>query len=143
MAWTYSGDPSASLRDEVRFLIGDTDTSDQQLSDAEVDYTLTSASDDASLAAVKCAQALAAHYARRADKTVGDLSLSYSQLSKHYLDLVAQLQATAAVALAAPYAGGISVSDKETDEDDSDRVQPAFRVGLHSYDTGTDDTKAE
>ena len=36
MAWTYDGDPSANARDAIRFLIGDTDTNDQLLADAEV-----------------------------------------------------------------------------------------------------------
>ncbi len=36
MAWTYGGDPSANARDAIRFLIGDTDTNDQLLNDAEI-----------------------------------------------------------------------------------------------------------
>ena len=37
---TYSGDPLNSPTDEVRFLIGDTNTSDFYLSDAEINYCL-------------------------------------------------------------------------------------------------------
>ena len=36
MAWTYAGDPAASNLATVRFLIGDTDTTDQLLNDAEI-----------------------------------------------------------------------------------------------------------
>ena len=32
-----------------------------------------------------------------------------------------------------PYAGGISVSDKETQEEDTDRVVPAFNRTLHTH----------
>ena len=37
MSWEYQG-PSASDKDEVRFLIGDTDVEDQLLSDEEIQY---------------------------------------------------------------------------------------------------------
>ena len=37
MAWEYEG-PSASTKDEVRFLIGDTDFEDQLLSDEEIQF---------------------------------------------------------------------------------------------------------
>lgn len=40
MSWSYSGDPSTGDKDEYRFLIGDTDESDQLLSDEEIEYTL-------------------------------------------------------------------------------------------------------
>jgi hypothetical protein len=32
MTWSYSGDPSSSSTDAVRFLVGDTDTNDQLIS---------------------------------------------------------------------------------------------------------------
>lgn len=40
MAWSYSGDPSTSKKDEVRFLIGDTNINQQILSDEEIEYML-------------------------------------------------------------------------------------------------------
>ena len=39
-ACSYSGDPSSSPRDEVRFLIGDTTPDDPLLSDPELDALL-------------------------------------------------------------------------------------------------------
>ena len=36
MAWTYSGDPSSSARDAIRFLVGDTDTNDQLVTNEEI-----------------------------------------------------------------------------------------------------------
>jgi hypothetical protein len=41
MTFTYAGDPSASTLAALRFLIGDTITGDQQLSDEEKDETST------------------------------------------------------------------------------------------------------
>ena len=40
MTWNYSGDPSLSSRDAVRFLIGDTDPNDPLVTDEEIAYAL-------------------------------------------------------------------------------------------------------
>ena len=40
MTWTYSGNPDSSVRDELRFILQDTDTNFQLLSDEELDYLL-------------------------------------------------------------------------------------------------------
>ncbi len=41
MSWTYSGNPTASALDEVRFLITDTDqTKPYTLSNEEINYAL-------------------------------------------------------------------------------------------------------
>lgn len=79
MSWSYSGDPSSSTRDLVRFLIRDTDTSDQLFSDEELDYLVTTWTNGYE-AARNAAEILAAKFTRQADtsKSVGDLSLSES-----------------------------------------------------------------
>lgn len=78
MTWSYSGNPGDSTRDEVRFLIQDTDTTDQLLSNEELDYLITAYSDDAYGAAVAAVGALIATAARAVEesKSVGDLSIS-------------------------------------------------------------------
>lgn len=99
MAWSYSGDPSDSDKDAVRFLIQDTDTDDQLLSDEEIAYTLTTAG-SLYQAAHDCAYSIASKFARLAtSKSVGDLSLSYSDRANAYytvaqrmLDLQAKRQ---------------------------------------------------
>lgn len=77
MAWTYSGDPGSSTRDEVRFLIQDTDTAEQLLTDEELDY-LIGVWTDAYAAAVAAVSALIAQASRQVEesKRVGDLSLT-------------------------------------------------------------------
>jgi hypothetical protein len=99
MTWSYSGNPASSTRDAVRFLIGDTDTNDQLLSNEEIDYTISS-SGSLYQAAHDCAYAIASSFARLASsKTVGDLSISYSdraasfyQVADRMLDLQAKRQ---------------------------------------------------
>jgi len=77
MTWTYSGNPGDSALDEIRFLIQDTDTTDQLLSDEELTY-LYGAYGDAYSAAVAAVGVLIATASRvqEESKTVGDLSLS-------------------------------------------------------------------
>lgn len=90
MTFTYSGDPASSNRDAVRFMVGDTDSTDPLLSDSEIAYLL-SVHVEAPSAAVGAARAIAGKFSREADKQrgVGDLSLSESlnqkALSYHHL----------------------------------------------------------
>lgn len=78
MTWSYSGDPSSSTLDEVRFLIQDTDTNDQLLSNEEINYLIAGYADDAYSAAVACVVALIGQASRSIEesKSVGDLSIS-------------------------------------------------------------------
>lgn len=77
MTWSYSGDPSSSTLDEIRFLIQDTNTSDQLLSNEEINYLSTEYGDPYS-AAIACVLALIGQAARSSEesKKVGDLSLT-------------------------------------------------------------------
>lgn len=90
--FTYSGDPSTSLRDEVRFLLQDTDTSMQLMTDPELDYLINkwmplyeSAYYVASVAASVVSRKFAGVVSISADGvsvSVGDLSTRYAELSK-------------------------------------------------------------
>lgn len=77
MTWSYSGDPGASNLDHIRFLIQDTDTTDQLFSNEELTYLYNSYG-DAYSAAIAAVTTLIAKGSRVAEesKTVGDLSLS-------------------------------------------------------------------
>jgi hypothetical protein len=100
MAWTYSGDPANSARDKVRFLIGDTDTTNQLLNDAEIAFLLTQWNDDAYVAASHACDSLSAKFAAKSDysKSVGDLSIStqYGAQADRYKALGASLASQAA-----------------------------------------------
>ena len=77
MTWSYSGNPGSSALDEIRFLIQDTDTNDQLLSNEELTYLYTSYQ-DAYSAAVAAVGVLIAKASRSEEesKSVGDLSLT-------------------------------------------------------------------
>lgn len=131
MTWTYTGDPADSTKDEVRFLVGDTVQSDQQVQDEEISYAI-SAESSTLRAAVRVARAIAAHYARSVEKQVGDLKIKAGDTYKNYLEIVKSLEQEAAGSLpgAAPFAGGISHATKDTTKEDSDRVEPYFSRGM-------------
>jgi hypothetical protein len=129
--WTYSGDPSDSDRDAVRFLTGLTDTTDQRINDEEIDWLLTQNNNNVYLAAAATAASVSATYTDQVDKTVGDLSLKYSQRADKYAALSKALAKEAASQSGHPtlssllvYAGGTSVSDKETRSSDTDYPAP-------------------
>lgn len=78
MTWSYSGDPSASSVDQVRFLMGDTDSTNPQLSNEEITYLLNAWNNVPYLAAAEGCMAIAGKYQSKADfsRSVGDLSIT-------------------------------------------------------------------
>lgn len=128
MTWTYTSTDLTADRDKVRTYIGDTDPSDQLLSDEQIAFALTEAGPVRSASALAC-EWIAAKFARQADKSVGDMSITYSQKAAQYTDLAQRLRREATV-LALPYFGGISQSAKDTREADTDRVKPAFTTTM-------------
>lgn len=130
MTWTYDTALTES-RDKVRLLIGDTDTNDQQFSDEEIAFFVANEPSVYHAAAESC-RALAAKYARKVDRTVGDLRLAAQQKFEHYTELAAELLRKAGSSGGiVPYAGGVSQSDKDDVAEDSDRALPAFSRTLH------------
>lgn len=152
MTWNYGTQPwnftpagafadATSLVDTVRFLIGDTNSADQQLQDGEINgalaqngVTLTTVSNTNTgpvyLAAIECCRAIIAKYSRQVDKATGGLSLSASQRAKAFKDLLISLEKQSLRHITpVPYLGGISQSDMEIDEEDDDLVQHQFKIG--------------
>lgn len=96
MSWSYSGDPGASTLDLVRFLIQDTDTNDQLLSDEEILYLIGVWSDPYA-AAIGCVSSLIAKASRGLEesKSVADLSITRRNGSRlqQWQALLKQLEA--------------------------------------------------
>lgn len=132
MTWTFNYDPSVQL-DRVRILVGDTDENDPLISDEEIGLYLTGgywAEDSDHLAASRVAGAIAAKFAKRADSlSAGGTSVNWGGLVDRYRTMatdLAELGATEAGLSAAPFAGGISISDVDARNADTDRVSPFF-----------------
>lgn len=136
MSWTYDasglGTSTASERlNTVRFLVGDTDSTDQQTQDEEITFCLTQVGDNVYYAASFVAETLSAKYSRFVTtKLDGALTSEYSDLSKHYrllaISLKQQGQRYSGTALGISY-GGLKVSDIDAIREDTDRVTPTFR----------------
>ncbi len=139
MSWSYSGDPATSPKDEVRFLVGDTDSTKPLISDEEINYNIVlvyGASPPASgnyLPAAYAADGIAAKSARSVDKSVGDLRLSYSQQAKAFRDLATVLRRRATLAGVPIYFGGQSLAEKQAFYADPDQTQAAAKVDGMNY----------
>lgn len=123
----YSGDPTTSPTDEVRFLSQDTDPAQPFLTDAEVAYLLGQARQHTALAAVYAVESILAKLAPQAcDQSLGPGSISYSQIFKNFQTVLAQLKARQGVTGVRAYAGGIDRFDKRIREHDPRAVRPNF-----------------
>jgi hypothetical protein len=92
MTFTYSGDPSTSTRNAVRFLINDTVSTDALFSDEELNYLISEWGTNVYEISRAACEVLVSRFSRLADstsKSVGDISVSesYSAKSKQYQDL--------------------------------------------------------
>lgn len=134
MAWTYDatalGETTAAERkNSVRFLVGDTDTNDQQVQDEEIAFALAQTNNKIYYAASYIAKTISALYARRVNtKLDGALSADYSDLSSRYAKLAETLeyQGKKTGAVLSVKAGGILESAMEDADQLTDRLKPAF-----------------
>lgn len=94
MTWTYT--PVVTERDMVRFLVGDTNTNDQQIQDEEIAYHLLNYPKPTGkppyLAAAAVADAIASEYARKMNRTLGPLSAQFEQQYLHYLQIADKMR---------------------------------------------------
>jgi len=128
MTWTYNASLlSSTALYRVRFFCGDTDTTDQLVADEEISYLLTQTTSETLAAAWAC-EYLSRRFARDADKSIGSLSVSSSQRAKAFAARAQELKADDQI-LAVPFAGGLSISDKQTLDADTDATQPQTRIG--------------
>jgi hypothetical protein len=93
--WSYSGDPSTSDKDAVRFYIGDIDESLQLLQDEDIDFLLKKwlplyGSD--LLVAAGAAEIIANHFAREVSVSADGVSVASNELQQKYNDLAANLR---------------------------------------------------
>jgi hypothetical protein len=134
MTFTYDVDDlgtttASGRRNAVRFLVGDTDSTDAQVFDDEISFALAQSSDNIYNASAYVCRTIAAKYARRVDTDLsGALSASYSDLYAHYISLADSLEAEAKKQNGlAIKAGGISEAAISVVRQNTDRVVPSFR----------------
>lgn len=129
--------PTVDSRDEVRFMIQDTDDSDWQFSDEEIDYVMSAVGTGIS-AAIFLAKRLMAKYARFVDTSVGQVRESASQRVAQYKQIVDDLQQSQ-TEQALPTFGGVDAQAVLSASMDESQVQPSFTRGQfdNPYAVGT------
>lgn len=152
MTWTYNAASlSSSTRYQVRLLIGDNDSTRQQLQDEEIDWVLVE-QDVVTYAAAACCDLLASKYAFLVNTENSELRVSAAARHKHYQELAERLRRSGGtlpggdgtgVALATAYVGGAIKSEKQTLEADTDLVPPAFARGQDDHPEIRDDGAAD
>jgi len=141
MSYTYTGDPTTSPKDEVRFLSGDVDMQNPELTDAEVIYCICQVYGSMAnapamgnyLPAAYAADNIASKYARMSDKSVGDLHISYSNRFQQFQQMAQRLRARATNAIIPPWAGGELYSQKAVNTHDKNVVGTAVVVDGMDY----------
>ncbi len=108
-------------------MVGDTSSSDPQLTDEEIDYTLTKYTSTVG-AAINCCDCIISKYTRLVTQSVGQISINYSDRIKQYKELIVRLRLRSGAVK--PYMGGATLSDKEAQDEDEDRNAPTFKMGM-------------
>ena len=135
MGWSYDvtdldTTTSSGQLNTVRFLVGDTETLDQQVQNEEVTFALSENGSNVYLSAAWVARAIASKYARRVTTQLdGALQANYSDLSKQYMQLADQLeyQGKTNGAAVGILAGGITKSGIEAVRTNTNRIEGSFR----------------
>ena len=135
MAWSY--DPtdldtstSSGRLNSVRLLVGDTDTTDQQVQNEEITFALTETGNNIYAAASWVARTIASQYSRRVNTTLdGALSADYTDLAAQYFKLAEDLEYRGKTngAVLGVAAGGLTVSDINAVRANTNRVEGSFR----------------
>ena len=108
----------------LRYELADTDTSLPYLSDSEYTYFLTKNNDSHRRAMVDCAKTILLKLSMRGDESVDIFSIKGSKVAEQYR-LALQLflrdpNLNPALTMAQAYAGGVSRSDMQANEEDED-----------------------
>jgi len=129
MAFTYDSDLlSTSELYQIRLEIGDTNEYEFFLEDGEIQWVMNRES-SFSARCSKCCDFIVAKLSKEVDYTAGAVSEKLSQLIDRYKNLKIELSTRGSESY--PWMRSISVSDKETNETDTDRVKPFFKRGIH------------
>lgn len=118
---TYTGNPSTVPVDAVRLELGK-NKSLTLITDAEIEYHLSQASNNVLVAASYCAETIAGYYADMVDKSMGGSSVSLSQKAKNWHDKAAALMARAT---------GTTITPRATSSQLSRPLK--FGIGQHDF----------
>ena len=135
MAFTYDEQylnttDAVGRRNAVRLLLGDTDSADAQMTDAEIAFALSQAGDNVYSAAAWASRSLSSKYSRKVTTEIDTaVKVEYSNLSKQYRELAVNIETqgkkSGAGALGVA-AGGILKSAVDSVREQTNRIKPSF-----------------
>lgn len=141
MSWSYNfadldSSTTSGRLNAVRLLIGDTDIQEPLLQDEEISFSLGQTNNNPYFAASWACRIIASKFSRLVDTKLDSAGSSkYSDRIDHYILLANQLsdlgKKTYGKALGL-FGGGLSKSEMDVVNSDTDRVQPAF--GVNQFD---------
>lgn len=117
MSWTYSGDPSNSVKDECRFLIGDININAPIMQDEEIEYIISEAGSNENKLKYMLFKHAATIFARDIKRTLGPQSEDPTERLKFFKEQAASYKAKLTSA-------GISLPKHS--------YPKVFRKGMHS-----------
>lgn len=123
-SYSYSGDPSTSSKDSVRFLLSDKGPDTWLISDEEIAFLLSQNS-NLYYAAALGAEGIAASYSKQQDKTIGPLTIRNGDKADKFTSLARRLRLQAA-----RYTGGITALTTQ------ESTQHIFYLGQTDYPGG-------
>ncbi len=135
MTWSYTGDPSSSNKDAVRFIIGDTNTTDQLLSDEEINWLLGQYGSPSKTAYHACL-AIAGKFARLVSQEAGRIKVKAESKYLQYKQLADDFRANEKAGFGktlTAYAGGISKADIAARDANPDKPALPFSLGQDSW----------
>lgn len=131
MTFSYSQNPSSSLHDQVRFLLGDTDAAEVKVSDEEILFLLDEWTDPYAAAAA-AADHLAATAASWMSYSSDNNSLNLSELQTKYMQLADALRGQGRRRnRPGIFAGGIDLGEKQSFATDDSVTPLSFAIGMH------------
>jgi hypothetical protein len=117
MSWTYSGNPADSQRDEVRFMLGDTDETEPIMQDEEIDYLIAEYGTNRDLLMYQAFTRTATLFARDIKRSLGPQSEDPTERLRFFKEQASSYKSKLAVA-------GISVP--------AYNYPKVFHKGMHS-----------
>ena len=116
-------------KENIRLLIGDADTTDQLLTDAQIYFFLLT-ENNIYRAAAKAARSIQGKFSRTADISIETVRKSYSQRATAYARMADNLERLASTKdVATPIVTGISNAEMEAQRNTTDRPQEKFYMG--------------
>lgn len=90
MSWSYSGDPKSSDLDRIRFIIGDTDSTEPIMQDQELAYLISEYGSNDNMLMYQSFMRAATLFARDIKRSLGPHSEDPTERLKYFKDMTAQ-----------------------------------------------------